>query len=311
MTEQIRASFDADLTFVNGGSLAVRDFRLDVDGDHVTADEVGLLLVAHLGLLMVGEVRVTGLRFLAERHKGSRGTSSGPSAGSSQARAGQVTVIDLTHVVEEGMVTYPGLPAPVLEVHLSREDSKTRYAEGTQFEMATITMIGNTGTYLDAPWHRFADGTDLAGLPLERTAAVPGVVVDVTGSARRGIGAAELAALDVAGRAVLLHTGWDRHWRTEQYGVDAPFLTGEGARWLVEQGAALVGIDSLNIDDAGPSSGGHRPAHTALLAAGVPVLEHLTGLAALPAEGFRLHAAPVPVRRFGTFPVRAYAVLGA
>jgi kynurenine formamidase len=209
------------------------------------------------------------------------------------------------------MATYPGLPGPVLGIHLSRADSTAHYAPGTQFELGTITMVGNTGTYLDAPWHRFADGTDLAGLPLERTAAVPGLVVDVTGSTGRGIGPAALAAVDVAGRAVLLHTGWDRHWRTPAYGVDAPFLSGYAARLLAERGAALVGIDSVNIDDSGPTSGGERPAHTALLAAGIPVLEHLTGLAALPTAGFALHAAPVPVRRFGTFPVRAYAVVPA
>ena len=207
------------------------------------------------------------------------------------------------------MVTYPGLPGPTLGVHLSRADSVAHYAPGTTFEMATISMVGNTGTYLDAPWHRYADGVDLAGLPLERTAALAGLVVDVTGSAQRAVDAAALAAFDVAGRAVLVRTGWDRHWRSPGYGVDAPYLTGAAARLLVERGAALVGIDSVNIDDSGPSSGGERPAHTALLGAGIGVLEHLTGLEALPTEGFRLHAAPVPVRRFGTFPVRAYAVL--
>ena len=207
------------------------------------------------------------------------------------------------------MVTYPGLPVPRFGLHLSRADSVGHYAPGTTFEMGTISMIGNTGTYLDAPWHRFADGTDLAGLPLERTADLPGLVVDVSGSARRPVEAGDLADLDVAGRAVLVRTGWDRHWRTPQYGVDAPHLTAEAAALLVDAGAVLVGIDSLNVDDAGPGSRGERPVHTALLAAGIPVLEHLTGLGALGSSGFRLHAAPVPVRRFGTMPVRAYAVL--
>jgi kynurenine formamidase len=175
-------------------------------------------------------------------------------------------------------------------------------------------MIGNTGTYLDAPWHRYPDGLDLAGLPLERTAAVPGVVLDATRLEHRGIGTVELAGLgaaglDVAGRAVLLHTAWSRHWRTERYGIDAPFLTEDGARLLADRGAWLDGIDAVNIDDAGPDSGGGRPAHSILLAAGIPVLEHLTNLAALPPSGFTLHAAPIPVRRFGTIPVRAYAVL--
>ena len=308
--DPFRACFDADLTFTNGGSLAVRDFRLDVPSADLGPDDVGLLLVAHLGLLMVGEVRVSGLRFVAERHKGSRGAPTAvPTA--VPTRGSGVRLVDLTHPVEEGMTTYPGLPGPTLGIHLSREDSVANYAPGTTFEMDTISMVGNTGTYLDAPWHRFADGTDLAGLPLERTAALPGLVVDVTGSTRRGIDVAELAAFDVSGRAVLLHTGWDRYWRMPGYGVDAPFLTGAGARLLVERGAVLVGIDAVNVDDAGPTGGGERPAHTALLGAGVPVLEHLTGLAALPAQGFALHAAPVPVRRFGTFPVRAYAVVPA
>jgi arylformamidase len=313
---QSRASFDADVTFLNGGSLTVRDFRLDVASDQLSADEVGLLLVGHLGLLMVGEVSVSGLRFVTEAHKGSRGTlpAAGTAAGTGTGTGTTtgtttgtgVRLIDLTHPVEEGMVTYPGLPAPAFGLHLSRAESAAHYAPGTEFELATITMIGNTGTYLDAPWHRFPDGIDLAGLPLERTAALDGLLVDVTGSTSRGIDAAALAALDVRGRAVLLRTGWDRHWRTLQYGSDAPFLTGAGAQLLAERGAVLVGIDSLNIDDAGDP---HRPAHTGLLAAGIPVLEHLHGLDALPPSGFTLHAAPVPVRRFGTFPVRAYAVL--
>jgi kynurenine formamidase len=304
---QMRACFDADVTFANGGSLSARDFRLDVESDELTADDVGLLLVRHLGLLMVGDVRVDNLRFVAEPHKGSRGTVGEPAASRPSSQVGR-SLVDLSHPIDDGMITYPGLPGPSLGVHLSRPESVGTYAPGTTFEIGTISMIGNTGTYLDAPWHRFADGTDLADLPLERTAAVPGIIVDVRGARERGIDAAALATLDPAGCAVLLRTGWDRHWRTPQYGQDAPFLTGAGARLLAERGAALVGIDSVNIDDA---KDGERPAHTTLLAAGIPVLEHLTGLDALPLGGFSLHAAPVPVRRFGTMPVRAYAVLPA
>ncbi|MGL5809325.1 MAG: cyclase family protein [Nocardioides sp.] len=218
-------------------------------------------------------------------------------------------LIDLTHVVEAGMTTYPGLPGPALDAHLSREESAQYYAPGTRFEIGRIEMVGNTGTYLDSPWHRYADGTDLAGLPLDRVAAVPGVVVEMTALNDRRIDVEQLAGLPAAGRAILLHTGWDRHWRTPAYGVDAPYLAADGAQLLADAGATLVGIDSVNIDDAGPSSNGERPAHSILLAAGIPVLEHLTGLDRLPATGFELHAAPVPVRGFGTFPVRAYAVL--
>lgn len=309
MTEW-RACFDADLTFLNGGSLAVRDFRLDVAEPDLPVGEVGLLLVRHLGLLMVGEVTVSGLRFVAEPHKGSRGTVpvparvAGAAGGPGDGALG--TLVDLTHPIEDGMVTYPGLPGPQLGVHLSRADSRSHYAPGTEFEIGRIDMVTNTGTYLDAPWHRFAEGADLAGLPLERTAGLPGVVVDVRDSGRREIPATALAATEVTGRAVLLRTGWDRHWRTDAYGTDAPFLSADAARLLATAGAGLVGIDAVNIDDTGD---GTRPAHTTLLAAGIPVLEHLTGLDRLPAEGFALHAAPVPVRGLGTFPVRAYAVL--
>jgi arylformamidase len=218
-------------------------------------------------------------------------------------------VVDLTHVVEHAMTTYPGLPGPELGVHLGREESRAVYAPGTEFEIGRISMVANTGTYLDAPRHRFADGADLADVPLARVAAVPGLVVDVAGAVaagRRAVGPEALAGRDVAGRAVLVRTGWDVHWRTERYGVGAPYLTADAATLLADAGAALVGIDSVNVDD---TSDGTRPAHTVLLAAQVAVVEHLTNLAALPPEDFEVHAAPVPVRGLGTFPVRAYAVV--
>lgn len=213
-------------------------------------------------------------------------------------------VVDLTHVVEDGMTTYPGLPAPRVGVHLTREASTAVYAPGTTFEIGRIEMVTNTGTYLDAPLHRFADGADLTGVPLERVAAVPGVVADVRGV--RAVGPADLAGTTVRGRAVLLRTGHDVHWRTPQYAVDGPFLTAAGAAYLADAGAVLVGTDAMNVDD---TADGTRPAHTTLLGAGVGVLEHLTNLGALPPDGFELHAAPVPVRGLGTFPVRAYAVV--
>ena len=168
-------------------------------------------------------------------------------------------------------------------------------------------MVGNTGTYLDSPFHRYPDGVDLAGLPLGQLADLPTVVGRFVGSVARGIDADALQALDIAGRAVLLHTGWDRHFGAPAYGEPAPFLTRDGAEFLIEQGALLVGIDSVNIDDTVP--GGERPAHSLLLAAGIPVLEHLTRLGDLPDRGARLHAVPPKVAGFGTFPVRAYAVL--
>ncbi|MCA1823649.1 MAG: cyclase family protein [Frankia sp.] len=212
-------------------------------------------------------------------------------------------LVDLSHVITAGMTTYPGLPGPEISPHLTREASRERYAPGTEFAIDWIRMLGNTGTYLDSPFHRYADGADLAGLPLERLADLPIVVVR---SQERAITAGHFAERDVDGCAVLLHTGWDRHWGSEAYGGTAPYLAADGVQWLVENRAALVGIDSVNIDSTDTNE---RPAHSGLLAAGIPVLEHLTNLAELPETGARLHAAPPRVASFGTFPVRAYAVV--
>jgi kynurenine formamidase len=215
--------------------------------------------------------------------------------------------VELSHVITAGMVTYPGLPGPQITPHLTREASRAHYAPGVEFAIDRISMVGNTGTYLDSPYHRYAGRADLADLPLEAVADLPALVVRAADSDQRGIGPQALAGLDLAGAAVLPHTGWDRHWGAEAYGGPAPFLTEPAARLIAAAGARLVGIDSVNIDDA--HSGGQRLAHSILLDAGIPVLEHLTGLAGLPVTGARLHAAPPRVREFGTFPVRAYAVL--
>ncbi|GII90093.1 cyclase family protein [Sinosporangium siamense] len=214
-------------------------------------------------------------------------------------------LVELSHRIEEGMTTYPGIPGPVLGVHLSREESKKHYAPGTEFHIGTITLAANTGTYLDSPFHRYPDGADLSGLPLDCLADLPGLVVPCTGTPV--IGLDHLRGLDVRGRAVLLHTGWDRYFGTEQYFHGHPYLSGDAAAWLAAEGAALVGIDSLNIDATPPQ--GERPAHSTLLAARIPLVEHLTGLAALPPSGFRFHAAPPLIGGLGTFPVRAYAVI--
>jgi kynurenine formamidase len=216
-------------------------------------------------------------------------------------------LIELSHVIRHGMVTYPGLPGPVISDHLSYEASHGVYAEGTEFQIGLITMVSNTGTYVDTPAHRHAGSADLSGVPLGRLADLDGVVVRLPADART-VDAAMLSPYAVAGRAVLIHTGWDRHWGTETYGAGGhPHLTGDAAEWLIAQGAALVGIDSLNIDDTADRA---RPVHSALLAAGVPIVEHLTNLAALPPHGFRFHAAPPLVAGMGTFPVRAYAAVG-
>lgn len=205
------------------------------------------------------------------------------------------------------MTTYPGLPGPELTDHLTRTAAEEHYGPGVTFHIGRISMVGNTGTYVDSPFHRYADGTDLAGVSLERLADVPGVVVDVTGTGRRGVAVDDLSGSDVAGRAVLIRTGWDRHWRTPAYGVDAPFVTRSAAEWLVANGVTAVGIDAVNIDDVDDRT---RPAHSLLLDAGIPVVEHLCRLDSLPTSGFRFHAVPAPVERFSTMPVRAYAVVG-
>lgn len=191
---------------------------------------------------------------------------------------------------------------------MTREESRSHYSPGTEFHIGRISMVANTGTYVDTPFHRFADSADLGAVPQSRLADLDGVLVRALASGSRAVDRAEVARHRVAGRAVLIHTGWDRHWGTDRYGRDHPYLTGEAAAWLADHGAALVGIDSLNIDDTDELS---RPAHTTLLAAGIPVVEHLRGLHQLPAEGFRFHAAPVRVEEMGTFPVRVYAVLQA
>lgn len=296
MTEY-RASFDAAVTFLNGGGLSAQGFRLDLPGPDASPDDIGELFVRHLGLLMVDNVEIANLEIIQEPHKGSRGVGVNDS--------GERRLVELNHVIRDGMTTYPGLPGPTIRRHLTREASRAAYAPGTEFQIDHISLVGNTGTYVDSPFHRYASGVDLAGLPLERLADLPITVARLTGSGRRGVEVTALAALPVEGCAVLLHTGWDAHWGTPSYGDGAPFLTGAAAQWLADAGAALVGIDSVNIDD---TSDTERPAHSTLLAAGVPVLEHLTGLDQLPATGARLHAAPLRIEQFGTFPVRAYAV---
>jgi kynurenine formamidase len=214
--------------------------------------------------------------------------------------------VDVSHTVEHGLVTYRGLPAPVICDYLSRQDSRKHYAAGTEFHIGRIDMVANTGTYLDSPFHRYEDGKDLSQLALESLADLDGVVVAADGSAGRAVGRDAFGDLDVRGRAVLVRTGWDAHWRTERYFEGHPFLTEDAARLLADGGAALVGIDSYNIDD---TADGRRPVHSILLGAGVPVVEHMCGLGRLPREGFRFFAVPVKVRGLGTFPVRAFAVV--
>ena len=202
------------------------------------------------------------------------------------------------------MTTYKGLPGPILCDYWEREASASFYDDGSTFQIGRIDMVGNTGTYLDAPFHRYADGDDLAALGLDRLAALPGVVVRVAGDGPVAVDADAFEAVDVGGRAVLVHTGWDRHWRTPAYQQNHPFLTAAAAQLLADRGARLVGIDSHNIDD---TRGRSRPVHTILLGAGVLICEHMTNLAALPDRGFAFTAVPPRLVGMGTFPVRAFA----
>ena len=214
-------------------------------------------------------------------------------------------LIDLSHEIEHGMITYKGLPAPIICDFLSREDSRKHYAAGTEFNIGKIEMVANTGTYVDSPFHRFADGIDLSELPLESLADLEGVVVRAQ-NLGRAIPAKVFNDIYVKGKAVLVYTGWARHWRTDQYFEGHTFLTKDAAEFLTESGAAFVGIDTYNIDD---TTDGTRPVHTTLLGNRIPICEHMRGLEDLPDSGFRFHAAPVKVKAMGTFPVRAYAVL--
>jgi kynurenine formamidase len=216
-------------------------------------------------------------------------------------------LIDVCHTIEDGMITYKGLPPPVITDHLTREQSRKVYAPGTEFHIGKIEMVANTGTYLDSPFHRYADGTDLAGLDLFSLANLDGIVVRSMDASAREISAASLTGLDLNAKAVLFHTGWDRRWRTDAYSDGThPFLTADAADHLAQAGAALVGIDSYNIDD---TADGRRPAHSTLLANGIPIVEHLCGLSDLPDQGFKFFAVPVKVQRFGTFPVRAFGIV--
>lgn len=215
--------------------------------------------------------------------------------------------IDLSHTVEHGMVTYKGLPGPVISDHLSREASKGKYAPGTEFHIGKIEMVANTGTYIDSPFHRYRDGKDLSDLPLASVANLDGVVVRWSLSKDRAVDINAIKRISVRGKAVLVHTGWDKHWRTDHYADGHSFLTRDAVQYLVESKAALVGIDSFNIDS---TTDGERPAHTLLLGANIPVVEHLCGLEQLPDTGFKFFAVPVKVKSFGSFPIRAFAIVG-
>jgi kynurenine formamidase len=220
---------------------------------------------------------------------------------------GEWKFIDLSHTIEHGLITYKGLPAPIICDFLSREQSRLSYTPGTEFQIGKIEMVANTGTYLDSPFHRYEDGKDLSELELASLANLDGVVLRAKSEGQRAIDASAFANLDVGGKAILIQTGWDKHWRTDKYFEGThPFLTKDAAQFLADSGAVLVGIDSYNIDDTSDLT---RPVHSILLGAGIPIVEHMCNLDQLPTNNFRFFAVPVRVKGMGTFPVRAFAIV--
>ena len=327
---QYRAELDFEINFANGGRLTGEGFRIDIAGPDLGDEELGAALITDLGLLMADHVRISQRRIFPDRHKravprvtaNSPVSASGPAPASASESASEsvpacaaVRHADLSHVIKNGMVTIPGFPVPRIEAQsVSAGLPPGRYAPGVSFAIGEISLCGNTSTYLDSPRHLLPAGDDLAALSLDRLADLDGIVIDLTGMGgadadgagrrARGIGPELLLPYDVAGQAVLLRTGWDARWGSAEYHSGFPFLTAAAARHLAGAGAVLVGIDAPNVDDTDDPE---RPAHAILLAAGVGICEHLTGLGALPGSGFKFSAVPPKVAAFGTFPVRAYA----
>ena len=292
---QHRVCFDFELEFTNGGGLKGHDFRLDIDGDDISDAELIDYIVRDLRLLMVGPSRILNKRIIVEAHK--------RKPEGSTMKPGHV---DLSHVIEDGLVTYPGLPAARICDYLSRERSREIYAPGTEFQIASIEMVANTGTYLDCPFHRYAHGKDLSEVALAALTDLDGIVIRADHRSVRAIDASHFRDKELRGRAVLVHTGWDVHWTSPAYAVDHPFLTEDAAEYLRDCGVRLVGIDSMNIDD---TRGKARPVHSVLLGSDILIVEHLCNLSALPDEGFSFSAIPPKMRGVGTFPVRALATL--
>lgn len=287
-----RVKFDFEIEFTNGGGIQGQDFRLDIDGDTIEDKVLADYIVKDMRLLMVGAVRILNKTIINEQHK-------------RQAISTQVdsNYIDLSHIIYDGLVTYKGLPAPIICDYLSREDSRGRYASGTEFQIGKIEMVTNTGTYVDCPFHRYEDGKDLSEVALKDFADLEGIVIRA--DYRKGLAITEesFKGKELRGRAVLVHTGWDEYWATDKYYENHPFLTEDAAIYLKQCGVKLVGIDSMNIDD---TRGNARPVHSILLRDEILIAEHLCNLANVPDESFTFSAVPPKFKGAGTFPVRAY-----
>jgi kynurenine formamidase len=292
--EERRVVFDFEIEFTNGGSIQGQGFRLDIGGADIGDRELADYLVADMRLLMVGAVRILNKTIIAEPHR-RRPVDASPQG---------EQLIDLSHTIFDGLRTYKGLPPPVICDYLSREASRALYEPGTEFQIGKIELVANTGTYLDCPFHRYADGADLAAVGLAALSDLEGIVIRADHREVQAIDAGYFRNQELRGRAVLVHTGWSDYWNTDRYFEGHPFLTADAAAYLHACGVKLVGIDSHNIDD---TRGRSRPVHTLLLGAGILIVEHLTNLAALPDEGFRFSAIPPKIQGVGTFPVRAFA----
>jgi len=289
-----RVKFDFEIYFTNGGNIKGEDFRLDIEGDTISDKALADYIIADLRLLMVGEAKILNKEILTEPHKRKP----------IKEQSGSSVLVDLSHTITSGLVTYKGLPAPVICDYLSREQSKQFYAPGTTFQIGKIEMVTNTGTYIDCPFHRFEDGKDVSEFGLEHFADLEGVVIRVPYTESQAITLEHVKHHEIRNRAVLLHTGWDAHWNTEKYYEGHPYVTREAAEFLRDCAVKLVGIDSHNIDDTRDKE---RPVHTTLLGAEILIVEHLCNLYTLPAEGFTFSAVPPKFKGVGTFPVRAMA----
>lgn len=303
-TQDHRVAFDFEIHFSNGGGLKGWDFRLDIEGREIEDAELAAYIVRDLRLLMVGSVSILNKRVFAEAHKRNAAASARQNPGPQIPRR---ELFDLSHTVRSGDVTYPGLPAVTVTEHLSHSQALGRYAEGVSFQIPYVAMVANTGTALDAPLHRYTDREDVAQLSLGSSTDLDAIVVRLSGMEGRAVTRLALAPAieDAAGKAVLIETEWSRKWGDAAYFDGHPYLTADAAEYLKSLGVALVGIDSLNIDDTADPS---RPAHSILLAAGIPIVENLTGLAALPLSGLRFSAAPLKIAAMGACAVRAWAV---
>jgi arylformamidase len=289
-----RVQFDFAIEFTNGGGIQGQGFRLDIAGDTISDQQLADYLVKDMNLLMVGQVRILNKTIIAEKHKRQP----------VDAQPEGKQLVDLSHTIEHGLITYKGLPAPIICDYLSREESKKIYAEGTQFQIGKIEMVTNTGTYLDCPFHRYEHGKDLSEVGVENLADLEGIVIRADHKQVQAIDASFFRNKELRGRAVLVHTGWDQYWNTEQYFEPHPFLTEDAAQYLLDCDVKLVGIDSVNIDD---TRGNSRPVHSLLLGAEILIVEHLCNLAQVPDEGFTFSALPPKFKGAGTFPVRALA----